>query len=111
MKIILNLLIRVLAVIITTYLVPGVNLEGWMAAIVTVVVLGLLNILVKPFVVLLTLPINIVTLGLFTFVINTAIVLLASRLVPGFSISSFWSGLLFSVVLSLVNFFLNFLKK
>lgn len=111
MKIFLNLLLRTIAVLITTYIIPGVNVADFLTAIVLVVVLGVLNAVLKPIVVLLTLPVNVVTLGLFTFIINGLIVFLASLLVPGFFISSFWSGVLFSIVLSLVNWFLNTLKN
>lgn len=111
MKIFFNLLIRTLAVLITAYLIPGVQIDGLLTAIVVMVVLGLLNMIVKPIVVLLTLPVNFLTLGLFTFIINALIVLLASFLVAGFSVNSFWTGLLFSIVLSLVNSFLNSLKR
>ena len=111
MKLILNLIIRILAVVIAASLIPGVVVEGFAAALVLVVVLGVLNTVVKPIIILLTIPVNFLTLGLFTFVINGFIVLLVSLLVDGFSVSSFWTGLLFSIVLSLVNGFLNTLKK
>jgi putative membrane protein len=111
MKIIINLFIRTLAILITTYLVPGVEVDNWLTAIVLVVILGLLNTVVKPILVILTLPINLLTLGLFTFVINIVIVLLASKLVLGFTVNSLFSGLLFSIVLSLVNSFLSSLRK
>lgn len=100
-----------MAVLITAYLVPGVILTDFWTAVILVVVLGLLNMVVKPILILLTLPINVLTLGLFTFVINGLIVLIASNIIIGFNVASFWYGLLFSIVLSFVNGFLNSLKQ
>ena len=108
---VINLLLNSLAVAITAYVVPGIRLDNFFTAIVLVVVLGILNFIVKPILLLLTLPINILTLGLFTLVINTIIILLASSIVKGFGVSSFWTGLLFSLILSLVTSFLHSLSK
>ncbi len=110
MKIILHWFLRAVAVLITAYLLPGVVLEGFFAALVLAVVLGFFNTILKPILVILTLPINILTLGLFTLVINAALVLLASSLVPGFQVSGFWWALIFSLILSLVNAVLNMLE-
>ena len=71
------------------------------------VVLGIINAFIKPVLIILTLPINILTLGLFTFVINALIIILTSGLVPGFKVNGFWWALLFSIVLSIVNSFLH----
>jgi putative membrane protein len=83
-------------------LVPGVEVT-WMGALLGAAVLAVLSMFVKPIIVLLTLPINILTLGLFSFVINAGLVLLAGAIVPGFAVANFWWALLFSVVLSLFN--------
>jgi len=91
----------------TAYLLPGVALKGFFAALVVALVLGFFNTVLKPILVILTLPINILTLGLFTLVINAALILLASRVVDGFTVSGFWWALLFSLILSLVNGVLN----
>ncbi len=91
-----------LAVIIVAYLLPGVHVESALSAIGLAIVLSLLNIFVKPLLILLTLPITVVTLGLFLLVINALIILLAAELVPGFSINGFWWALLFSIILSIV---------
>lgn len=98
---------RTLAVMITAYLLPGVTLKSFFAALVVAVVLGFLNTIVKPILIVLTLPINILTLGLFTLVINAAIILLTSNIVKGFYVDGFWWALLFSLILSLVNAALN----
>lgn len=96
-------LVNVLAIIIAAYVLPGVALSGLGAALLVALVLGLINIFVKPLLILLTLPLNILTLGLLTFVINAFLILLTSALVPGFSVKNFGWALLFSLVLSLVR--------
>ncbi|ACM19418.1 membrane protein of unknown function DUF360 [Geotalea daltonii FRC-32] len=100
-------LVSALAIAITAYLLPGVKLSGFPAAFITAGVLGLINAVIKPLLFLLTLPINILTLGLFTLVINAVLIMLTSAIVPGFSVSGFWQALLFSLVLVLVNYLLG----
>lgn len=102
MKLFFHWFVAVIAIGITAYLVPGVTLTV-MGAIIAAIVLGALNLLIRPLIFLLTLPLTIVTLGLFSFVINALLVLLAALVVPGFSVAGFWSALLFAVVLSIVN--------
>ncbi|HLB51860.1 hypothetical protein A3F07_04180 [candidate division WWE3 bacterium RIFCSPHIGHO2_12_FULL_38_15] len=109
MKLLLNLIINTVSVYIAAYIVPGVKTDLLGAAIASVV-LGVLNTFLKPILLLLTLPITILTLGLFALVLNTIIVLLVSVLVPGFVVDSFLSAFLFGILLSLVSFFLNRLK-
>ena len=109
MKLLLNLIINTVSVYIAAYIVPGVKTDLLGAAIASVV-LGGLNTFLKPILLLLTLPITILTLGLFALVLNTIIVLLVSVLVPGFVVDSFLSAFLFGILLSLVSFFLNRLK-
>jgi len=109
MKLLLNLIINTVSVYIAAYIVPGVKTDLLGAAIASVV-LGVLNTFLKPILLLLALPITILTLGLFALVLNTIIVLLVSVLVPGFVVDSFLSAFLFSILLSLVSFFLNRLK-
>ncbi|RQW76734.1 MAG: phage holin family protein, partial [Geobacter sp.] len=86
---------------------PGVRLSGFLAALLTALVLGLINAVLKPLLLLLTLPLNILTLGLLTFVINALLIMLTSALVPGFNVAGFWWALLFSLVLAIVNFLLG----
>lgn len=95
-------LLSAIAVGVAAYLVPGVSTTV-MGAVVAAIVLGLLSLFIKPLIVILTLPINIVTLGLFSLVINAGLVWLAGVIVPGFTVAGFWWALLFSVVLSLIN--------
>ncbi len=111
MSLLLNWFLSALAVLVTSYVLPGVHVSGLFAALVVVIVLGLINLVVKPLLLLLTLPVNILTLGLFTFVINAALILLASKIVEGFAVDGFGWALLFSVVLSLVNAVLRQFQK
>lgn len=99
----MNLLINGLAVFVTGRILPGVTLDDFLTAIVVSVVLGVINTFIKPLLVLFTLPVNILSLGLFTFVINAVVVLIVDALVPGFKVDGFWMALLFSLVLSLVS--------
>ncbi|MFZ2202737.1 MAG: phage holin family protein [Microgenomates group bacterium] len=101
------LVINAIAFYVTAYLVPGVTIAGWAALLVVSVVWGILAILVRPILLILTLPINILTLGLFTFVINALLILLTSRIVPGFTVASFGTALIAAVVLALVNLVLH----
>lgn len=103
MNIILNILVSAVAVLVTGRLLSGVTVDGFGTAIVVAVVLGIVNGVLGPVLILLTLPINFLTLGLFTFVIIGALVMLTAALVPGFKVASFWWALGFAFVLALVN--------
>ncbi|RJQ36175.1 phage holin family protein [Candidatus Parcubacteria bacterium] len=101
-SILVTWLVLTLAVIAGAYVLPGVRVTGFVAALVTALVLGIINALVRPALLVLTLPINALTLGLFTFVINALLIMLAAVIVPGFEVDSFWSALLFSIVLAII---------
>ena len=104
-------LIYAAAIVITAYLLPGVRLSGFFAALVTALVLGLINLFLRPLLLLLTLPLNILTLGLLTFVINALLILLTSAIVPGFKVTGFWWALLFSLVLAVINYILGVIVR
>ena len=112
MKIIIHWFLSAVAIIITAYLLPkeAIFVQSFFVALVVAVVLGFLNTIIKPILVVLTLPIEILTLGLFTFVINACLVLLTSHLVAGFYVKSFWWALAFSLVLWLINTILHFFE-
>lgn len=110
MSILINWLVSALAILAAAYLLPGVHIGGFITALIVAVVLGIINAFLKPILLLLTLPINILTLGLFTFVVNAFVILIVSSLVPGFRVDGFLWALLFSIVLSLINSFLHMLK-
>ena len=109
MTLLVHWLIYAVAILITAYLLPGVRLSGFFAALVTALVLGLINTFIRPLLLFLTLPLNILTLGLLTFVINALLILLTSSIVSGFAVEGFWWALLFSLVLSVVSYVLSFI--
>lgn len=103
----LKLLITTILVVVIAHFLPGISVDSFTTALIVAVVLGLLNVFVKPILVFLTIPATIITLGLFLLVINAVIVLLGDYFVDGFAVSGFLSALLFSVILSLAQSFLN----
>lgn len=107
MHFLINWLITTAAILITAYLLPGVAVRSFAAAIITALVLGLINAIVRPILIVLTLPLTIFTLGLFIFVLNAMLVLLTSAIVPGFEVKNFWWALIFSLIFSVVSFILH----
>jgi putative membrane protein len=103
MKLMIRLLITAAIAFILAQLLPGVHVDGYGTAILFAFVLGLLNIFLRPFLIIFTLPLTLLTFGLFLFIINTITVLLASDWVKGFEIDSFGWGLLFSLLLTLTT--------
>lgn len=104
MKIILRLLISAAAIAVTAKLLPGVHITGgWQTYLILAIVLAAINFFVKPVLTLLTLPLSIMTLGLFSLVLNALLILLAAKVVPGFTVDSFLYALAFGLVLALVN--------
>ena len=111
MNLIIRILLTAVAVVLLAKFLPGVAVSGFTSAIIVAVVLGLLNIIVKPILVILTLPITVVTLGLFLLVINACIILMANHFIDGFSVDGFWIALLFSLLLSFLQSILYSLLK
>ena len=107
MSFLLQWLVSGLAIIIAAYLLPGVRVTGFFAALVTALILGLINAFIRPVLILLTLPLNILTLGLFTLVINALLIMLAAAIVPGFAVKGFWWALLFGLVLAVISYALG----
>lgn len=107
MRIFIRIALSTIAVIVAAYVLPGVAVDSALTALVVAVVLGVVNAVLRPVLILLTFPITLVTLGLFLFVINAALILLVDRIVPGFEVLDFWWALLFSLVVSIVGWFLN----
>jgi len=101
MKLILRLLLTAVAVVVLAKILPGVAVEGYGSAIIVAVVIALLRFLVQPILVLLTIPITIITFGLFLLIINAVIIMMADYFVGGFNVASIWWALLFSLLLSL----------
>lgn len=100
MKTLINIFFTTVFVILLAHFMPGVHVDNFITAVIVALVLGLLNIFIKPILVLFTLPATIFTLGLFLLVINAIIIMLCDELVAGFEVDGFWRALLFSLVLS-----------
>jgi putative membrane protein len=107
----MNLLLRILItsglVLLIAHFMPGVHVASFTTALIVAIVLGLLNIFIKPILVILTLPVTILTLGLFLLVINALMILLCTKIVGGFSVDTFWTALFFSIILSLLQSIMN----
>lgn len=103
MGLIIRILVTAILVMLIANFMPGVSVDSFMTSIVVAIVLGLLNLFVKPILVLFTLPVTFITLGLFLLVINAAMIMLCARLVEGFGISGFWTALFFSIILSVLQ--------
>ncbi|MBX9783388.1 MAG: phage holin family protein [Chitinophagaceae bacterium] len=103
MNFIIKVLITAVNAFLLAYVLPGVEIKDFLTAILVAFVLALLDAVVKPILILFTLPATIFTLGLFLFVINACIILLDAHFVGGFKVDGFWYALLFSICLSLIN--------
>ena len=106
-----EILLSAIAVVVLANILPGINVSGFLTAVVVAALLILLNLFVKPILIVFTLPVTIVTFGLFLLVINALIILLCDALVGGFDVSGFWSALLFSILLSIFQSILFALSK
>jgi putative membrane protein len=100
---IIRFLLSGLAVLLAAYLLPGVHVEHYGYALLVAAVLSIVNVVVKPILILFTIPITVLTLGLFLLVINALMILLVSWLVPNFQVDGFWWALAFSLILSVFN--------
>jgi putative membrane protein len=103
MNFLLRILITALVAFGLAHFLTGIHVDTFWTALIFALILAVLNVLVKPVLIILTLPLTIITLGLFLFVVNTLVVLLASRFVRGFSIDNFWWGLVFALLLALIT--------
>jgi putative membrane protein len=112
MKLIIRLLLNAVAVVVIAKLLSGIHVDTYVTAIIVAAVISILNLIVKPILVILTLPITIVTLGLFLFVINGCIILLADKFIDGFSVRSLGMAIMFSILLSILQWlFQSFLSE
>jgi putative membrane protein len=103
MKLIARLLITALSLVLVTYIVPGIHVSGAYAAIVAALFLGLVNAVVRPVLILLTLPVTILTLGIFIFIINASLFLFVASFVDGFEVANFTVALLGSILVSIMS--------
>ncbi|MFA5854057.1 MAG: phage holin family protein [Patescibacteria group bacterium] len=111
MQLLLRWVLNALALLLVAYVVPGVHVAGFYAALIAALVLGVVNALIRPLLILLTLPITIVTLGLFTFVINALLLWMVSSVVKGFTIDGFVPALLGALVLWVMSWLTNSLLQ
>jgi len=100
-------LILTVAIMVAAHLIEGIEVKGFWSAFLAAAILGVLNALFRPILIILTLPITILTLGLFTFVINAVLIMMVSGVIGGFEVHGFWSALLGSLVISGVSWFLS----
>ncbi|MAQ59119.1 hypothetical protein CL638_01725 [bacterium] len=111
MNIILRILLSALTLLVIAYFVPGIAVDGVYIAIIAAIVLGILNAVVRPVLLVLTLPITLLTLGLFAFVINGLLFWFAASFLEGFSVSGFWTALMGSLLMTLASMLSNKLLK
>lgn len=107
MSILVKWLLSAIAVMITAYILPGVTVESFWAALIVAVILALFNAFLKPILVVLTIPITILSLGLFLLVINAIIILLTDAMIAGFMVNNFWWALAFSLIMAILGSLFN----
>ena len=100
-------MILTVAIIVTSYLMDGIRVSGFFSAFFAAAILGILNAFFRPILLVLTLPINILSLGLFTFVLNAVLLMMVSGVIPGFDVYGFWSGLFGSLLISLISWIIT----
>lgn len=100
-------LILTIAIIVTSYLLDGIQVSGFFSALFAAAILGILNAFFRPILLIVTLPINILTLGFFTFVINAILLMMASGVIGGFYVAGFWSAVFGSLFISLISWFIT----
>jgi putative membrane protein len=107
MRFLLRLLLNGIAIVVAAWFIPGVRLTGIVPALLAAAILGFVNALIRPILLLLTLPFTLITLGFFIFVVNAICFALTAALVPGFEISGFFSAFFGAIIVSLVSWVLN----
>jgi len=103
MKFLGKILVNTLAIVLAAEILPGIDIEGLYKAVLVALLLAVLNVTLKPLLIILTIPFTIVTFGLFLLAINAFIIMLAGYLIPGFYVDGFWYALLFSIVMAIIN--------
>ena len=107
MGILIRWIILTASIIIASYLLEGIHISGFFSAFFAAAALGILNALFRPILLILTLPINVLTLGLFTFIINALMLKMASGIIPGFEVYGFWTAVIGSLIISVISWLLN----
>ena len=111
MKLLVELITRMIVLLVTAYVVPGFHIDSYSTALIVALVLGILNMLLKPLLVLFALPATILSFGLFIFVINAILLILASQFIKGFRIDSFFTAIIAAIVISVVSSILSLIIK
>lgn len=109
MKFVIRLLISAIALILVAYFIPGVSIDSFATVLLAALILGLINAFVRPIILILTLPINVLTLGLFTLIVNALMLWIVSVLLPGFSIVNFYQAILGALIYWLINWMISIL--
>ena len=107
MGLLIRWLILTAAIICASYLLEGIHISGFFSAFFAAAILGILNTLFRPLLLILTLPINILTFGLFTFIINALMLKMASGVIPGFEVHGFWTAVFGALIISIISWLLN----
>ncbi|HOG17594.1 MAG TPA: phage holin family protein [Syntrophales bacterium] len=107
MGLVLRWLVLTVAILAASYLIEGIHVAGFFSAFFAAAVLGVLNAFLRPVLILLTLPVNVLTFGLFTFIINAVLLLMVSGVISGFEVRGFWTAVFGSLVVSIVSWLLN----
>ena len=103
MKLVIDWIVKALILLLTTYFIPGFQIDSFISALIVVLILGLLSVFVKPLLLFISLPINFLTLGLFTFVINAVLLYVAAWVVPGFNIDGFLTAVFAALVMAILS--------
>lgn len=111
MKTLIHFLVSTLAILITAYILPGVHVTGFWAAFVLAIVLGIVNTIIRPVLIILTLPLTVLSLGISVLFINGLLIVLATYIVPGFTVASYWSAFFFAIVLAVVSWILQIFEE
>lgn len=104
---IIRWILLALTLLFVAWLLPGVHLTGFPAALWAALVIGIINVFIRPILMIITIPINLITLGLFTFILNALLLMFTAHIVPGFTVDGFWWALAGSLLISLVSVFIN----
>jgi putative membrane protein len=107
MGLLVRWLILTAAIMVASYLIQGIEVNGFFSAFFAAAILGVLNVFFRPILLILTLPINILTLGFFTFIINAVLLKMASGVISGFAVHGFWSAVFGALIISVVSWLLN----
>lgn len=103
MNVIIRWILFALLIMLIAWLIPGITITGFISALIVVVILSIVNVLIRPIVQFVSLPLNVLTLGIFSLIINALLFLLVAKFSPGFQIDGFWSGFFGAIILSIMS--------